>query len=349
MTPRDLTQSRANGANWLMLEDLDCVPAAADPARLGEVRDWLKACAAFGDMSSTGYLLSNGANCDGWMGEGCWLARALAAYRMIRPRISAADRLLLDGWFLRNAQFHSGHAQWWISKVFPARANDDYSVRTQSALTGSTTGRLLYRDGQAISNLSQAWQNRLSNAVLFFGLAGAWLGDADLVAQAKRYVREWVTYSVWPDGAQGEWQRADEYGNPGQGLTYGAHNIATALILASEFAAIGDTELLTWRTNGGLWGTESPLQPKTIWTAFDMHVSLLAGARKLVTDKGNAVDPWTSTSGRPGQPSWFIPVAKRWCRGSMLDQWVATPSSKTDDPFGPWRGMAGMYLDVRTA
>lgn len=366
MTPRDLTTcasaAHAEAQNWLLTLDLDCI-GASDADNVA----WLKECMALGDMSGIGNYFPAGStnNVDGWIGPGAWSSRALTVYMQVRPSVSSDDRLALDRWFLTNAKALAANVNWWLAKVFPNRLAGDYSVRASSAASGSmyvdppSVGaplgrpRFYYQGSGPISNLSQAWNNRMANAVLFFGLVGIWIGDAQLTAWAIRYVQEHVTYSVTADGAQGEWRRSDEYATPQQGMVYGAHNWATDLILMDELAKAGDMTLAHWSTQAGLWGTEAPGAPKTVWTAPDKHWRIAMGLDKLKTDLGNPIDPWKTSTGRPDQTTWALPVAKRWGRDAPLQMWCATPLAAGEvisAPFGkPWVGMAAMYGDVRAA
>jgi len=106
------------------------------------------------------------------------------------------------------------------------------------------------------------------------------LQDGFLTSEAKRYVAEWLTYSVWPDGIQGEYFRNGDYCVPQQGVVYGTHNTQAALLLADALARKGDRSLYNFETRDGLFGTQSTgtLPAKSIRLAISAHVGLIDGS-----------------------------------------------------------------------
>jgi hypothetical protein len=347
LSVRDLSVADQAGAPDLSKADLDCVPAAA-AGRTAEVRDWLIACSAR-DMTRCTLDLPQR---DAYLSETPWLSRAIAAYQFIRADVSRSERQTLDDWFLRNAEFNRRHIDIHLEENFPRRSTGDYSVRGRDARGGAMTGKRCSQTGPAISVLSQWYNNRRASSMLFVAQAGALLGDTSLTDSAKRYVREWITYSVWPGGEQGEWQRNGDYGYVCSGLAYGASNIALALLVAMWLDALGDASLLRFSTSEGLFGTQSTDAPKTIWTAFDTHVALLDGSLSLRDEQGRAFDALVTPYGRPMHASWYLPAAHRYDRSRSLDLWAKASEAgglKLDDPFGHWRGMCGIFVDVRRA
>ena len=106
------------------------------------------------------------------------------------------------------------------------------------------------------------------------------LQDGFLIAEAKRYVTEWLKYSVWGDGIQGEYLRNGDYCVVQQGAVYGTHNTQTALLLADALARKGDRSLFNFETREGLFGTASiGTQPaKSIRLAISAHLGLIDGS-----------------------------------------------------------------------
>jgi hypothetical protein len=347
LIPRDLSIADQPGAPDLSKADLHCVPLAA-AGNVGEVRDWLIECSAR-DMTQCTLNLPQR---DAYLVEIPWLCRAVAAYKFIRQELSAQQRRHLDDWFLRNAEFNRHHMDFHLRKLFPERVQGDYSIRAGDAKSGAMTGKRTWKSGPPISVLSQWYNNRRSSTILFVAQAGTMFNQPLLMESAKRYVREWVTYSVWPSGEQGEWERNNSYGYVSSGLTYGASNIALALLAAMWLDELGDKSLLNFSTNAGLFGTESPQMPKSIWTAFNTHVALLDGSLELRDTDGKPFDPLMTPYGRPMHPSWYLPAARKYGQSAILDRWArSTPSRdvKLDDPYGAWRGMCGAFVDVRKA
>ena len=115
---------------------------------------------------------------------------------------------------------------------------------------------------------------------------GVLVNNQTLVNEAKRYVKEWVRYSVWPDGSQGEYLRNGNYCAANAGVIYGAHNAQTGVLLAEVLARRGDFELYQYSTAWGLYGTgvsetETSVPPaspmKTILDAVRTHLQLVDG------------------------------------------------------------------------
>lgn len=351
MIARDLSVTASRPNDTLARDDLDCVPVAAGGG-VAAVRDWLLACSAT-DMTGVPYRTTPGnAAVDGWFGAATWAVRALAAYMLVRAAIGSTDRLRLDGWFLRIADYHRRHlndAGYGIANRFPNRLDDDYETRIGPALTGEMSPKRYTSTSGPISVLALHFNNRRAVLALMAGMTGCWLGDSTLVAHAARYVREWVTYSLTAEGYQGEWSRNGDYGYSSSGLVYGCTNSATALMLADEMHKLGDDSLLRFATTDGLYGTAS-IEPKTIWTAVDLHCSMLCGSVSLNGVDGHPIDPeGHSSAGINMHASWFLPQARAWARSAALEAWLAKPrTGREEDPFGPWRGVAGTYVDVRT-
>lgn len=345
MTPRNISI----GTQDLSRADLDCVPAARDNS--WTVRSWLIACAQY-DMLALS-LYPTGPDIGECYFKTCiWLSRAFSAYMMIRKDLNAEDIEQLDDWFLSNAEWNRRQCEVRsLESIFPNRAANDYSARLGRAASGQMLGGAAYKGGPMLSLLSQSYNNRLSALFFFIAQIGVCLGVPAMVESAKRYVREWITYSVWQDGTQGEWARNNEYGYVTSGVTYGATNITLALHVALWTARdLQDLSLYTFRTSAGLWGTEAPKRPKTIWTAFGTHVRLLDGTLSLQDASGAPFNVLSNPFGRIMHASWYLPAARFWNGSASLDQWVAgyVAGTQADDPYGLWRGPNGIYLDVRT-
>lgn len=352
MLARDLSLTATRPNDALVRDDLECVPMAA-AGEVAAVRDWLLACSA-NDMTGVPYRTTPGnAAVDGWFGAATWAVRALAAYRLIRGSVGSADRLKIDGWFLRVADYHRRHlndSKYGIANQFPNRLAGDYKTRLGPAATGEMSAKRYTASSAPISVLALYFNNRRAALALMAGLSGCWLGDSTLVADSARYVREWLTYSVTAEGYQGEWARNGDYGYSSAGLAYGCTNSATALVLADEMHKLGDDSLLRFATTDGLFGTAS-VEPKTIWTAVDLHCSMLCGSIALTGMDGKPIDAeGHSSAGINMHASWFLPQARAWVRSAALDAWLAKPrTGRQEDPYGPWRGVGGIYVDVRAA
>ena len=285
------------------------LPSASTLAKL---RAYLTAQAAdpLNDFSQRVCLRQmDGSVRDAYFNEANWLARYLMTYDMVRAKLPPAERLLIENYIRRQAYFMAAHIDWGVNFVFPKRAAGDYTARSSAAsapeaqrwatiqvdIAGdcgpSRPCRAQYpvyayarADGSAgprLSVLTQWYNNRKSIASLAVGAAGVLLGDSELTLRAERYFMEWLTYSVFPDGSEGEFIRNGNYGIPLQGVTYAASNVQGAALLADMLARQGDRSLLDFSTRDGLFGTASVGdQPaKSLALVISTRLDLATGRR----------------------------------------------------------------------
>ncbi len=238
-----------------------------------------------------------------------WLLRYLVTYDFVRPGLSAADRLTIENYIARNARLFASHLDFGLSQLFPQREYGDYRTRKLDAAPGPDTSRVLMRRydtngdcevnaadrpgpwpahayvdasgrlGPRLSVLSQWYNNRKSAMAVTVGAAGILLADDVLLASAVRYFMEWLTYSIWPDGAQGEFARNGDYCIPQQGAIYGTLSLQGAALLGTALARQGDRSLLDFSTRDGLFGSASQGNdpPKSLALAIRAYVRLVNG------------------------------------------------------------------------
>lgn len=354
MTPRNLSLANDAAAPSLTLADGDCI-AASDAA----VAAWLESCAAMGSLLSVRQPANRYTNADGtvgvsrdsYFGEAAWLARAVVAWGHARGNMSGRRRAIVDGWLCADAEWLAAFMDGQLSALWPNRAADDYIVRAGAAVAANPySTKRLYAGGRLIPHTAMYYNNRRATMAFFVGLAGLTFDDAALIECAKRYMREWVMFGVFPDGEQGEWERADDYGIPAAGVTYGCMNVGAAMEMAARLAERGDTSLRDFWTVDGAHGTQSAVR-KTVFTAFDCYVDMLDGVRSVTTPAGNAVDLYSTSAGRPMHWHYLLAPARSMGRAQRLSRQldVATPQGVNQD-FGmlPWSGFCGIYKDVRT-
>ncbi len=258
-------------------------------ASLVAVRQWLLAMASApaNDFAGTRcYTAMDGSSRDGWWAEAPWLARFVATYDFVRAALPAAERVTIENYIRRNAWFFAAHLDWQLRELFPQRLSGNYTVRGADAASSGdarwasrrvdSNGDCRIDDADAaqavpvhayaradgslgprVSVLTLWFNNRRAANAFAAGSAGLLLGDAALVNRAKRYFMEWMTYAVYADGSTGEFGRNGEYCIARQGLVYAAMDLGGALMLARALARQGDTTLASFRTVGGLHGSES--------------------------------------------------------------------------------------------
>ncbi len=246
---------------------------------------------------------------DAWFGEAAWLLRFIVAYDFVRHALPATERMVIDRHLRRNAGLLAAQLDFGLNYVFPQRHAGNYALRSSAAAARGdeawasaqvdTNGdcRIDGRDdprafaafnyvradgnlGPRTSVLSQWFNNRKAINAATVGAAGVLLADAGLIARAKRYTMEWLSYGVWPDGSEGEYLRNGDYCIAKQGVIYAAANVQSALLIARLLARQGDIALLKYRSRDGLFGTESaPGQTeKSLALVAGTHIRLLTDA-----------------------------------------------------------------------
>jgi len=267
-----------------------------------------QAANAANDFASTLCITTaDGTTYDGWFHHAAWLLRHAVAYDFLRASLSAAQRLVVENWLRRNAYFLAAHTDWGITNIFPSRSSGNYNVRRDAAAASTeaekwatrrfdtngdcqldqadqatplATSAYVRADGSLgprISVLSQYFNNRKSTATAAFGAIGVLLADPALIASAKRYAMEWLTYSVYADGSQGEYIRNGDYCIAPQGVVYGWLNVQGAALLGRVLARQGDRSLLEFSTRDGLFGSESTGAAKSLALVANTHQQLAIG------------------------------------------------------------------------
>ncbi len=232
----------------------------------------------------------NNTNEDG-VNESRFYTRLTIAADYVKDYLAAADKAAIDAYLLRQANFMAAQIQsMGPGKNFPRRLFDDYTTVSADAKPGGESygiwPRGNYPDGfqythvnangtlgNRISYLALDWNNRNADKATFVGVAGYYLNNTSLIFQAKQYTKEWIRYSVYPDGTQGEYERNGDYTLPQQGMAYSAINLWQAILLADMGARRGDFEIYNYQTREGLHGTQVPTggAPKTLRLAVEKY------------------------------------------------------------------------------
>jgi hypothetical protein len=215
-----------------------------------------------------------------------WMSRMLFAYDYIRPTLSATDKGKLDKWFYHAALYYQArNVDVDLQKIWVNRYNGLYEPITNS--NGTTAydidkGALTtHYGGATFANLSLWHNNRRGVMTSFFTSVGVMLGEennvspaevgltaADLSARialfrerGKLFVKEWLMFSVRPDGTMAEMERWEST-QPEQGWQYALILLDHVLVIADHLARAGDLELYNYTTSAGKYGTEGG--PKTL-------------------------------------------------------------------------------------
>lgn len=200
-----------------------------------------------------------------------WLIRLLFAYDYIRSNLSGADQTTLDTWFHDAGTYFDDNVNYFVTQNrFPNRNTDDYTTFAAGWSNDASVGPnpiILWFGGPTRGDWHEGWNNRNASLATFAGLCGIMFNDTTLKNRAKRYFKEWMTYSVFytsgVDTADSQdIHRGISDGDPGVAFAYGLDTPASMVVLADAFARNGDTELYDYSTSSGIKGTSGG--PKTI-------------------------------------------------------------------------------------
>lgn len=167
---------------------------------------------------------------------------------------TASENALLRSWFWHGAKWLQVDADRKLDENFVNRYTGDYRLSsTRSSNPG--WGKIGFLGSQQTGAVARYYNNRRATSMFFVGMVGVHQGDATFQASSKRFVKEWLMFSVYPDGWTGEFERWRS-DLPDLGWAYSTYNMAYAAMTADLFARQGDTELYTFTTSAGVHGTE---------------------------------------------------------------------------------------------
>jgi regulation of enolase protein 1 (concanavalin A-like superfamily) len=203
-----------------------------------------------------------------------WMARLIKARDMLgRDSFTATENAVLDRWFYdyANWSFNWLHTTA-VGRYLPGRLDRDYSRVNRPA----NAHRRSYDGGPLIGDMAMTHSNRHSsvaaaaslaaNYLRFHGYATPGAGKQtyssltvdQLLHHSRLYVEETIRFSVYPQGAQGDFERGDaNYHNATaqQGWLYSAIVLNNLIEMAEFHAKRGDTSVWNYGTTAGYDGT----------------------------------------------------------------------------------------------
>lgn len=184
-----------------------------------------------------------------------WLTKLLYAYDYLgAEQFTASERARLDGWFADAARFWHHDMDRSFNSAFIDRPNGDYRIAAH-LVNKPGCGRVAYLGGPEVCTLHSYYNNRKASIVRFVALVGVKQDDAVLKDLGARFVKEFLAYTVFPDGSLGEFSRWTST-HPDLGWAYATQVAAPAITIADAFARAGDPSLFRYSTSVGAFGTE---------------------------------------------------------------------------------------------
>ena len=167
-----------------------------------------------------------------------WNVRMMFGYDYIRSSLSAADRTTLETWFHNAGLYFESTQTRQRMEVFVDPNNDNYTETAFSKLIGSNEPKVTHYGGYMTHGFNNRYQNRSSELAFHWTMAGILTNDTTLKNRGKRWVEEWIKYSIFPDGTPAEFNRW-EVGHPITGWTYSGTTLGNVMGIADALARIG--------------------------------------------------------------------------------------------------------------
>ncbi len=184
-----------------------------------------------------------------------WATKLLFAYDYLGDdAFTTEERRSLDAWFSEAAEFFQTDLDDKLGDNFQGRLAGDYELsgyRRDSPNCDSVN----YAGGPENCSVHRYYNNRRATTARFIGLVGIHQQDPSLQSTAERFVREFVAYSVFPDGSLGDFERWEDR-LPDLGWAYGIQALGPVVDIADAFARTGDTSLYDYETSNGAHGSE---------------------------------------------------------------------------------------------
>jgi hypothetical protein len=231
----------------------------------------LKQAAASGtDFSNSTKWRTNYINQDKDFQITLWLREMTYAYSYVRSSLSSSDQATIDAFFLKAGKYWDLVVHNSSKKRFPNRYQDDYSNPTGA---GEDKG-LTHYNGYRTYSFGYSWDNKAAQHNAAVAGIAAMLNDATLLSHAKRFVKEWIKYNTYPDGTVWD-QRRWQGDSPQGGWSYAATVIGSNITATDHIARTGDTELYTYQTSEGVYGSAGG--PKSLLKILQRLANLTLG------------------------------------------------------------------------
>lgn len=184
-----------------------------------------------------------------------WLSKLLYALDYVEIHdpalLRAEERAELEAWFVAAAEWMAHDTDVKLDELFADRAAGEYDL-TDVAVNGEPDP--VFYDGPDVVTLQRRFNNRNARQARYVTLVGIWADRDDLVEHGKRYVRDALRFSYFPNGATGDFERWTEE-DPTLGWKYGTEFAGALLTIADTLARAGDAELYEFETTDGALGT----------------------------------------------------------------------------------------------
>ncbi|NIQ38215.1 MAG: hypothetical protein GTN81_06465 [Proteobacteria bacterium] len=184
-----------------------------------------------------------------------WVRRLAYGYSYVRSALSQEDRDTLDKWFLNGGNYFKDVLHETIARRFPKRLDDNYSTCASESFCPGKDRGLTHYGGYQTKNFQLAWNNQMAATAACLGAIAVLLDNGTLKSHAKRFVKEWLKYGVFPGGQIFDQMRWNTGYTPEHGYVYPGTAIGSIISIVDHLARAGDSELYEYSTSDGIYGT----------------------------------------------------------------------------------------------
>lgn len=291
-----------------------------------------------------------------------WLTRLLFGYDYIRRSLTSSERQTIDTWFYHAGAFFQRNIDADLSQNFVNRSAGDYRLSGYGKLMNdSPSNNITHYNGFKTYSLAKFYNNRRSSQARFFALVGIQQGNDLFKNSGKRYVKEWLMFSTYPNGVIAEFERWDS-DLAELGWSYASNCVAQAADIADHFARDGDMELYRFTTSFGYFGSAGGT--KSLQLTIDNLLIYQNGTVKRYATKsssslhsGTLIDSKHSSSGWYGvNDIWMSQSNVFYRKTSIREHYTRRSSHMSQYPYkpastgahhpwgGPWDAYPGMLF-----
>lgn len=270
-----------------------------------------------------------------WFSIAEWVSRLMHCYDFIKEEFTETQQTLIFDWFYRWNVVFQDLLDSGLETLFVNRFAGNHTLKIQQGYTNKYThlnadGSLGYR----VPTIAASFNNRKFCFAVSMAMMAVWLGkeedeaDRKFMRSAVSYSKEWLTFSVFPDGSQGEMERGWNNDFEEQGWSYGGANVASYLQIADLLARhFGDRSLYEFRTSQGWLNTAGG--PKDAFLAIKAVFNFLDGTWKRYSRNADneqwLIDGWDTARG------WY--AVQDTCLAQFSNYYYLTKTTESDKNY----------------
>ena len=266
---------------------------------------------------------------DGTWSRAEWIGRLIGCADFVKDQFSEGERATFDAWISDWAYSYEYSINIELN-CFANRYSRDYltGLSTVAVTEWANKGKA-YRDSSntdhwPVAAIARYYNNRRASCMHMVGHAGVWLNDSVLKDRGMLFFEEWIQFSVYPDGAVGEFYRGDS-SNPDRGINYLASVLKAAVSVAEALRLSGDSSLYDFSSSYGIFGSNCTTEPpKTLKLVVETYIKLISGDLAWYLD-GTTASESTRINGVNGSTQWvneifFAPLGNRYWKDDYIKQ-----------------------------